>query len=58
MCSPGYKWLANGDEHELRLVAVAGTAGQPYLFGAEPHRRPIEVPVRRSLQCLWRSAGR
>ena len=37
------RWRAGAAEHELRLVPVAGTAGTPYLFGAEPHRRPIEV---------------
>jgi formylglycine-generating enzyme required for sulfatase activity len=38
-----YKWRINDGEHELRFVAVPGTAGRPYLFGAEPDRRPIEV---------------
>jgi len=39
----GYKWQASGAEHELRLVPVPGTAGTPYLFGAEPNRRPIAI---------------
>jgi formylglycine-generating enzyme required for sulfatase activity len=52
--------LRVGDaEHELQLVPVAGTEGKPYLFGAEPNRRPIEIrpfhmmttPV---TQALWR----
>lgn len=38
-----YKWRAADGEYELRLVPVPGTAGRPFLFGAEPHRRPIEV---------------
>src|SRR5262245_10597222 len=38
-----YAWHSGGLEHELRFVPVAGTAGSPYLFGAGPHRRPIEV---------------
>jgi sulfatase modifying factor 1 len=38
-----YKWRQGDTEHELRFVPVAGTAGKPYLFGAEPNRRPIEI---------------
>ena len=38
-----YKWHAHGVEHELRLVPVAGTAGTPYQFGAEPNRRAVEI---------------
>jgi formylglycine-generating enzyme required for sulfatase activity len=38
-----YKWRVGEDEHELKLVPVPGTAGRPYLFGAGPNRRPIEV---------------
>jgi formylglycine-generating enzyme required for sulfatase activity len=53
-----YKWRAAHAEHELRLVPVPGTAGRPYVFGAEPNRRPIEfrdfflmsTPV---TQALW-----
>ena len=46
MTFPGdrrYAWRAGDDEHELRLAHVPGTNGAPYLFGAGPHRRPIEV---------------
>jgi len=39
-----YKWHADDAEHELRLVPVPGTAGKPYLFGAGPNRRAIEIP--------------
>jgi sulfatase modifying factor 1 len=39
-----YKWQAGNLAHELRLVPVAGTQGTPYLFGAEPNRRPIAIP--------------
>ena len=28
-----YKWRADDSEHELRLVPVPGTGGNPYLFG-------------------------
>jgi sulfatase modifying factor 1 len=38
-----YKWRAGDLDHELRLIRVPGTAGCPYLFGAGPDRRPIEV---------------
>jgi formylglycine-generating enzyme required for sulfatase activity len=39
-----YRWQDGGIVHELRLVRVAGTDGRPYLFGAGPNRRPVEVP--------------
>ncbi len=53
-----YKWQRGDADQELRLVAVAGTSGKPYMFGSEPLRRPIEMrdfymmttPV---TQCLW-----
>ena len=38
-----YKWRAGDAEHELRVVPVPGTKGTPYLFGADPNRRPIEI---------------
>jgi hypothetical protein len=38
-----YEWGAGGVEHQLRLVQVPGTNGKPYLFGADPDRRPVEV---------------
>ena len=38
-----YKWRHDGTAHELQLVHVPGTSGKPYLFGADPQRRPIEV---------------
>src|SRR5688572_26851524 len=38
-----YEWRHDGTAHELQLVQVPGTAGKPYLFGADPQRRPIEV---------------
>jgi hypothetical protein len=43
METPSYKWKAGAAGHELRLVLVAGTAGDPYLFGAGPKRHPIEI---------------
>ena len=38
-----YAWRADGAEYDLQLVSVAGTGGRPFLFGAQPNRRPIEV---------------
>src|SRR5262245_27767710 len=38
-----YGWRLGDGEHELRFVQVPGTNGTPYLFGAGPHRRSIEV---------------
>ena len=38
-----YEWHQDGAGHHLQLVRVPGTAGKPYLFGADPQRRPIEV---------------
>jgi sulfatase modifying factor 1 len=38
-----YEWRHGDETHELRLVPVPGTAATPYLFGREPHRRPIHV---------------
>src|SRR5688500_1596508 len=53
-----YTWRADGEAHELRLVRVAGTQGQPYLFGAGENRRPIEVrefyiATTQVTQALW-----
>ena len=38
-----YAWHADDSEHEARFALVRGTAGEPYLFGPEPQRRPIEI---------------
>jgi formylglycine-generating enzyme required for sulfatase activity len=38
-----YTWRAGSDEHELRLVDVAGTNGTPYQFASGPNRRPVSV---------------
>lgn len=38
-----YAWHADDGDHEVHLVEVPGTNGNPYLFGADPHRRPIEI---------------
>jgi len=38
-----YEWRDGGAQHEMRLVPVPGTRGTPYLFGAGPARRPIEI---------------
>ena len=54
-----YQWREGGARHELLLVPVPGTRGTPYLFGAGPGRRPIELrdfhiastPV---TQALWK----
>jgi formylglycine-generating enzyme required for sulfatase activity len=37
-----YKWIADGTDHELRLIHVAATA-EPYLFGRGSARRPIAI---------------
>lgn len=39
-----YTWHVDNTEHEVRFVPVPGTAGRPYLFGAHPNQREIEVP--------------
>jgi len=38
-----YKWSMNDEAHELRLVPVPGTTGNPFLFGRAHQRRPIEI---------------
>jgi len=53
-----YTWRAGNAEHELRLVPVPGTAGRPYLFGADPNRQPIEIRAFHMMstpvtQALW-----
>lgn len=54
-----YRWNATGIEHELRLARVAGTAGDPFLFGREPNQRPVEIPDFQMMttpvtQALWK----
>ena len=39
-----YRWCAGGESHELAMVPVPGTRGSPFLFGAGPHRKPVDVP--------------
>lgn len=39
----GYEWRDGFATHALEFVPVPGTAGTPFLFGVEPHRRPIEI---------------
>ncbi len=39
----GYGWDAGGQHHDLRLVWVPGTDGDPYLFGREPRCKRIRV---------------
>lgn len=38
-----YRWDAQGQQHELKLVWVPGTGQEPYLFGQEPRRKRIHV---------------
>jgi formylglycine-generating enzyme required for sulfatase activity len=38
-----YSWRQNGVEHVLHFAPVAGTGGKPYLFGAGPNQRLIEI---------------
>ena len=38
-----YQWRAGDATHELRLVRVPGTAGEPYVFGAGSRQRPIAI---------------
>jgi len=56
--SLSYSWRASGVEHEVKLVRVPGTDGNPYLFGTKPHGRPIEVrsfyiAITPVTQALW-----
>jgi formylglycine-generating enzyme required for sulfatase activity len=58
-----YRWRDGADEHELRLVRVPGTSGEPYGFGAGPQRRPIEIRdfhigATVVTQALWRHVMR
>ena len=53
-----FGWRAGDEQHELRFVRVPGTNGAPYLFGANPSRRPIEIrefhiAVTPMTQALW-----
>ena len=43
MTTLNYKWEADGSEHTLQLVRVAGTAGEPFLFGRGTDRKPIHI---------------
>ncbi len=43
MSTLSYKWSADGEKHSLELVLMRGTDGQPFLFGREPNRRPINI---------------
>jgi formylglycine-generating enzyme required for sulfatase activity len=52
-----YKWTADGTEHELRLIQVAGAA-EPYLFGRGSVRRSIAtrsfyISTTPVTQALW-----
>ena len=38
-----YRWEAEGQHDELKLVYVPGTDGEPYIFGREPSSKPIHV---------------
>src|SRR5688572_13251841 len=53
-----YQWGADGEAHELRLVRIPGTQGQPFLFGAGDNRRAIDVrefhiATTQVTQALW-----
>jgi len=37
------RWGSDARRHELKLIRVPGTGGEPYPFGREPRRKPIEV---------------
>jgi sulfatase modifying factor 1 len=39
-----YRWDAEGQQQELKLVWVPGTGREPYLFGREPSRKRVHVP--------------
>jgi len=43
MTTLNYKWEADGSEHTLQLVRVAGTEGEPFLFGRGPDPKPIHI---------------
>lgn len=38
-----YLWNAEGERHQLNLVWVPGTNGEPYRFGHESAGKPIDV---------------
>ena len=53
-----YRWDADGQQHELQLVSVPGTGGEPYLFGRPPaqkaiHVAPFHIAVTPVTQALW-----
>jgi formylglycine-generating enzyme required for sulfatase activity len=41
--SRSYRWDAESEHHELRLVWVRGTEGDPYLFGRQPMGKRVHV---------------
>jgi formylglycine-generating enzyme required for sulfatase activity len=42
-CAKSYRWDVDGERHELRLIWIPGTGGEPYLFGQGPTRKAIHV---------------
>ena len=38
-----YRWDVDNEPHELRLIRVPGTGGEPYLFGRGPTRKAIRL---------------
>jgi len=38
-----YRWDGDGERHDLRMIWVPGTGGEPYLFGRGPARKAIHV---------------
>lgn len=38
-----YRWDEDGEQHELRLIRVPGTGGEPYLFGRGPTRKATGI---------------
>src|SRR5262245_46257280 len=53
-----YFWNAEGERHQLNLIWVPGTNGEPYRFGHESASKPIDVAgffiaATRVTQALW-----
>ena len=53
-----YRWGADGQQHQLQLVWVPGTGGEPYLFGRAPSQKAIHIagfhiPTTPVTQALW-----